>query len=566
MAQKKKTSTTNKKQSSSRAKSSASKSSTGRAGTSKSNTGGARSQTRGNSSGKGGYEREQKRPVRREVGGVICLFLSVLVLLGYFNVDAIFISLISNLLKGLTGWGFYCMVPSLLICAYILEFHHGRPVALRVTCGLLLPVFVGALLHILFSRADYQISVEMFKALYSDGIALTCGGAVSGALAEIFSLLISSIGAFIIFFITAVIMIFAMFNVTISGIVTKFKERERVEYEPEMTAPGGEVKAGSVGDAELRRGKSAQSAYAASYAPREGRKMQQLRSDIDLPVDDPIGPEELPPLEKKKNFFNSMPRVKTPDQVLMDHENIDISAVEMLGDSELQRDALRGGKAQENDLEQGAFSVAAENIAERTAAGNAADAAFNVFGETDEAGRKEPESKKHPAPERLSVEGLGETGLNTKREHSEASETEKTASQAAFQADLSDGGFAAEVADNMAAKIEDGRYIFPPVGLLDSGKFSKKTGSREEVQLNKDRLEAALGSFGINASISNIIRGPSITRYEMELEAGTKLNKITNLADDIALSLGVASVRIAAIPNKIATVGIEVPNKDISTV
>ncbi len=61
-------------------------------------------------------------------------------------------------------------------------------------------------------------------------------------------------------------------------------------------------------------------------------------------------------------------------------------------------------------------------------------------------------------------------------------------------------------------------------------------------------------------------RGPTVTRYEVELEQGVKLNRLTNLSDDIALALGVSGVRIAPVPDKIAIVGIEVPNKKTTTV
>ncbi len=83
---------------------------------------------------------------------------------------------------------------------------------------------------------------------------------------------------------------------------------------------------------------------------------------------------------------------------------------------------------------------------------------------------------------------------------------------------------------------------------------------------NRERLETTLKSFGVSASIVGVIRGPTVTRYDLELDAGVKLNKLTNLAGDLALSLGVPSVRIAPIPDKISTVGIEVPNKIVSTV
>ena len=83
---------------------------------------------------------------------------------------------------------------------------------------------------------------------------------------------------------------------------------------------------------------------------------------------------------------------------------------------------------------------------------------------------------------------------------------------------------------------------------------------------NAERLSDTLQSFGIEAHIINVTRGPSVTRYELELQRGVKLSKVTNLADDIALALGASGVRIAAIPDKISVVGIEVPNRIVSVV
>ncbi|MDR0838752.1 MAG: DNA translocase FtsK, partial [Oscillospiraceae bacterium] len=113
-------------------------------------------------------------------------------------------------------------------------------------------------------------------------------------------------------------------------------------------------------------------------------------------------------------------------------------------------------------------------------------------------------------------------------------------------------------------KADDG-YSFPPAELLASGGGVAADGT-EEVRVNTERLEATFRSFGVNVGISNATRGPSVTRYEAELEAGVKLSRLTNLADDIALSLGASGVRIGPMPDRISTVGIEVPNKSVSTV
>ncbi len=126
---------------------------------------------------------------------------------------------------------------------------------------------------------------------------------------------------------------------------------------------------------------------------------------------------------------------------------------------------------------------------------------------------------------------------------------------------------AAEVAWEITQNADEPsqEYHFPPTELLHEGGANTVDGT-QEMRENSKRLSETLKCFGIEPHIVNVTRGPSVTRYEIELERGVKLSKVTNLADDIALSLGADSVRISAIPDKISVVGIEVPNKLVSTV
>ena len=121
----------------------------------------------------------------------------------------------------------------------------------------------------------------------------------------------------------------------------------------------------------------------------------------------------------------------------------------------------------------------------------------------------------------------------------------------------------AEEIDRAAASTPE--YEFPPIDLLRKGTAAAVDG-RDEIALNRDRLETTLHSFGVAANIVGVTRGPTVTRYDLELDAGVKLTKLTNLSSDLALSLGVMNVRIAPIPDKISTVGVEVPNKIVSIV
>lgn len=109
-------------------------------------------------------------------------------------------------------------------------------------------------------------------------------------------------------------------------------------------------------------------------------------------------------------------------------------------------------------------------------------------------------------------------------------------------------------------------YNFPPLNLLTEAECADDENITEELKANAQKLVDTLQSFGVQTRVTEICRGPAVTRYELQPSAGVKISKITNLADDIALNLASAGVRIEApIPNK-AAVGIEVPNKIISTV
>ena len=108
--------------------------------------------------------------------------------------------------------------------------------------------------------------------------------------------------------------------------------------------------------------------------------------------------------------------------------------------------------------------------------------------------------------------------------------------------------------------VEEDNYEFPPIDLLampkEGATFSKKAIHDTAVKLQK-----TLASFGVEAKVTNITKGPTVTRYELAPSTGVKVSKIVNLADDIALNLAAKSIRIEApIPGK-AAVGIEVPNE-----
>ena len=173
------------------------------------------------------------------------------------------------------------------------------------------------------------------------------------------------------------------------------------------------------------------------------------------------------------------------------------------------------------------------------------------YGAEPEEPATEPEKEEVPAPEEESHDIDG--ALKAAREEAAAQkeqikeETER---------------FTEHIEESEAENAEEAdTYTFPPLSLLKETKATNAAALSAELDSTADKLVETLKSFGVETRIVDISRGPTVTRYELQPSAGVKISKITNLADDIALNLATAGVRIEApIPNK-AAVGIEVPNK-----
>lgn len=419
------------------------------------------------------------RPVRRGVGAVVCLVLAFFAVFGYFDVDALFINFYCKVLKGVLGYGFWIAPPALLMASYILAFHRGRPVQMRLWCTLLLPLMAGVIVHLILNRTEYLWDWSIFSALWGDGVVVKSGGVAGGILALGCALAFSRIGTGVLFAVGAVLMVLGACNLTVVDVVDYFRSRSRLEYEEEALPE--------------RKPKPRTAPELESESPA------RRKPNIDIPVDEPsVSPSPVEPA-KRERFFNRRPAVPTPDQVLA-------------------------------------------GAAEESASPPAPEAEpFPV-----RASAPTPVSAPVPPP----VPEIVREPAVTKAKSDETARV------------------AVEVAQDIEKKLTEGppAYQYPPVSLLKEGDGIIGADAIGELKNNQVRLADTIRSFGIEANIANVTRGPSVTRYELELDQGVRLNKLTNLADDIALALGATGVRIAPIPDKISMVGIEVPNKLVSPV
>ena len=117
-----------------------------------------------------------------------------------------------------------------------------------------------------------------------------------------------------------------------------------------------------------------------------------------------------------------------------------------------------------------------------------------------------------------------------------------------------------------APRLRRPPYKLPPFRLLSKPNNGGKGGDQNDYMQTARKLEATLESFGVRAKVLEVVRGPSVTRYEIQPDIGVKVSRIVNLTDDIALALAAKDIRMEApIPGKSA-IGIEVPNNEVSLV
>ena len=440
------------------------------------------------------------QPVRREVWGVVFLFLAVFMVISHYNTDGAFIAFFSEFLKGLVGYGFWVIPPAFVLCTYILFTHKGKPVDGRICCALLLPIFFSAIMELglgLTKTLNTEF-MAIVSELYYYGLTIESGGVLGGLLAKGLEAAFSVYGAMpvlILLFLSCLILALrGSFKGMFSSVRIERRPYDPAAYvEPEkFTVP------------ELRDEKG----VPVGKAPRKIERVDRRTYDVDVPLGDDEEPLQL---------FGS-DTAKTPPA------------------RSSSRAKVRRKKTEENPVPKPQVQ-------------NAADMSALAEDELEEGFRKLPVQPKPAAKTGGTVAVTAEISDPPKKKIS------KDAVQAEAKA----------VGNAIASQGETGDYVFPPLELLRSGSGAA-VDARDEISLNKERLEGAIRSFGINAGIVGVIRGPTVTRYDIELEQGVKLSRVTNLAGDLALALGVVNVRIAPIPDKISTVGIEVPNRIVSTV
>lgn len=452
--------------------------------------------------------KEQVHIPPRLITSAVCLCLFVFSLIMLFRVDGLLPNLCYQVIVGLIGTaGFYFSIPALLYLFCVQAFSGKRPVMMRSICTVSFVACAGCIAHLLCNNGDLGKGAEMISKLYAGGMDGSTGGVLCGLLAFGSAKILSVPGAFGVFIIAAIMTLLAAVGITIPSLVRAFENRPKADWEDEEREERPEPAAVVVNHLANKR---------IEYMEQR-RKRQEERQQIDIP---------LPDEKKRKTKTSLKPEAR---EMMRQIDEIDTPVV--------------------------AVDPICESIEEQIKTPIPVEETVKIPTTREQ---KKPVPEKNEiidAPpwddadaEVLPVMPLKDPALDK---------------VTAKEARVSAAEVAAEIAH--ANSVEKPIYCFPPIELLNNAKRSNTDGSAE-MQENTRRLNETLASFKIEAHIINVTRGPSVTRYEVELEKGVRLNKLTTVADDIALSLGASGVRIAAVPDKISVVGIEVPNRAVTTV
>ena len=445
----------------------------------------------------------------RAICALAALALFVVFTVMAFNPEGALPELIRSFLLGIFGKAaFYISIPGLLWLFVILVLNRGRPVRLRCFSLIGFVLCCGCLSHFLIDPIAMPSGVKVLVELYQRGISGVSAGLLCGGIAEFLRWLCGNILACIILSVAGIILLLTAMNLTIPSIIRAIENRPRPEFDEEEELPPrpepAEVVVNHISNKQIE------------MAQRRREKKAQ-RTSIDIPIDDQPAVSQRSAAQELMSAIDADP-------------DAPVAASQQAFDMDMSAAAPTTRESVPQELPQEIQSVK-NNMPPL-------DLNEELVDEIEE-----PEEIPVVVPAPVVAEPVKKVS---------AKDAADSAAEVAMQ-----------IAKN-AAEVKH-EYCYPPIDLLKLPVGGSADGT-DEMRENSRRLNETLASFKIEAHIINVTRGPSVTRYEVELEKGVRLSKLTSCADDIALSLGATGVRIAAVPGKISVVGIEVPNRAVTTV
>lgn len=472
------------------------------------------------------------------VVAILSLLLFVLFVVISINPDGALLKVIKSVVFGLIGQaGFYFSIPALLYLFVIHTFSRKTAVRMRSICLVIFVLMCGAIYHLLVQKYDMVgQGMEVIKDLYTGGTSGRTGGVICGG----FALLLRwSCGLPLSFVITITVAVFTLLGamqITIPSIIRAIANRPRDDWEEDDYIEPAAIVVNHIANKQIAYKQRRREQAAMAQATKAERRAAAAEPPKHFEQNQPIQKHQEPPIpapsKTEPDAQDDVKQVPGKSASFMDRIDREINAP-LVGTSEYVREPVP------NVFEEPvAVSVRVE----------AEELEPEIPSRMPELKREEPTSAYAKVEQPAKPASVPET---------------KTGKVSAKDTAVSAQEVAQEIAQ--AQTMPKTEYCFPPIDLLKRPIRGGGDGT-EEMRENSRRLNETLASFRIDAHIINVTRGPSVTRYEVELDKGVRLNKLTGCADDIALSLGASGVRIAAVPGKISVVGIEVPNRVVTTV
>ena len=465
-----------------------------------------------------------------------CLFL--VLTLTCVKPEGALLMVVKSVVLGLVGRaGFYFLIPALLYAAVVNLFGRKIAVRLRSTCAVLFALLCGVIYHLVVAPQVQAEPMQLMGYLYSGGTAGTSGGVICGLVGYLLRWACGTVLAYIITMLCAVLTLLGAMQITIPSLIRAIANRPRDDYEEDEEDDYIEPAAIVVNkianrQIEQKRQRREQQARAAAPARIE-EPAQERVPDPPRKKEKAAKQQEAPKQEPAARPVDTVKQVPGKGAAFMSRIDTEISAP-LAGTSRYVHEDIPS--VFDDPMTEEPEAQPAEPVIPVKMPELVVEHSHRTV-QVKPAPRKKVEPEPQPEPEAAKV-------------------TSKDTASAAREV-------TAEIARNQEKKTPE--YCFPPIDLLKRPARASADGT-EEMRENSRRLNETLASFNIDAHIINVTRGPSVTRYEVELDKGVRLNKLTGCADDIALSLGASGVRIAAVPGKISVVGIEVPNRTVTTV
>ena len=477
--------------------------------------------TKNSSSGKNAAamvsaDQEKTRIPVRIITSLFFLGLFTLLLVTFLKPEGALVEIFSGFIHGLMGRvGFIVAIPATLYLFYVHAFSGKRPIRMRTICIISFTLICGCIAHLAANPENISTGFALLSELYMGGISGETGGLLCGGTAMLLHWLCGSVISYIVFIVAAVFTLLGGMQITIPSIIRAVQNRPRLEWEEDEKQEQQDPAAVVVNHIVNK-----QNAY------KERRRIRSEQMVIPEVIENV--PEKTTASSKKES---AVPNKKVDEIIRQIDADIEMPVAAANSQESKNMPKPEPVAAQEHSVPE------------------IVDESFPVIEEVPVSmpllDRTEPTV---PVPSKK------ETAVvpTARKVKVTAKEAEKSANEVAQ-----------EIAD--AEAVKKPAYCFPPIDLLKVPSQSAADGTAE-MRENTRRLNETLASFRIEAHITNVTRGPSVTRYDVELEKGVRLSKLTTAADDIALSLGATGVRIAAVPGKISVVGIEVPNRAVTTV